>query len=366
MTKNRSYPPLFFFVIAALAVGAQDASSGPVRAAPPTVRTVTGHVTQKVAVPLYAVAPNRVVLVSVDGLHVALVDRMPNLQRMFKDGSGTMKAEVPYGSTTAISHAALFTGAQALVNGVDCEPDEPKCKAKFRYSQKQGYHSPGFRWKPLQVKDTLFTAVESAGFTPVAAVQKGKLVGFFRQDGNEKGIISTNDGRKVVATACDALKDDNVRLVVLHFKMIDDAGHRWRTGGGWLSSLQYKEASIIDGQLQQVRECIDRANAGEVNVSTVMIVTGDHGGTPGRSHGQDNDDNRFVPWVILGPGIRQGFQIAGRDDQMPIKGGHITPTILLIDTVPTILHLLGIPESSIGTLSFTAKQVKDILVQTSQ
>jgi hypothetical protein len=366
MSQNRAFTLLSFFIFAALAVGAKEAASQSVSSAPTPVSKTASVAAQQAAFPLHAEPLHRVVLVSVDGLHVALVKRMPNLKRMFKDGAGTMQAEVPYGSTTAISHAALFTGAQALVNGVDCEPDEPKCQKKFRYHKNQGYHSPGFRWTPLQVKDTLFSAVESLGYKAVAAVQKGKLVGMFRQDGNEKGIISTNDTRKVVATACAAVKDIDIRLVVLHFKMIDDVGHHWRTGGGWLSEPQYKEAEIIDGQLQQVRDCIDRANAGDAYVMTDLIVTGDHGGTPGYSHGQDNDDNRFVPWVAVGPGIKQGLKIVGRNDLTPIKGGVIKPTILLIDSVPTILHMLGISESAIPTLSITAKPVDGIYVQTSQ
>jgi hypothetical protein len=351
MSKNRVFPLLILIVLAVLAVGKSKAYSRPAKEVPARKVSKT---------PL-----TRVVLISVDGLHVDLVKAMPNLRLMFKEGSGTLKAQVPYGSTSAITHAALFTGAQALVNGVDCEPDEPKCKAKFHYSSNKGYHSPDFRWKPLQVKDTLFSTVEAMGYQAVAAVQKGKLVGMFRQDGDEKGIISTNDSAKVVSTACKAVKNDDVRLIVLHFKMIDDVGHHWKTGGGWLSKRQFDEAAIIDGQLMKVRECIDRANADD-GIPTVLIVTGDHGGTPGRSHGDNNDDNRYVPWVAVGPGIRRGHEIVGRDDQMPIKGGAIKPTILLIDTVPTILHLLGLSEASLPTLSITAKRIDGISIPTAQ
>lgn len=332
-------------------------------------RPATRKVAPHIAPPVPAVAPEapsppdrrRVVLLSVDGMSAALVDRMPNLARLFEQGAGTKKALVPPGATTAISHAALLTGADPRVSGVDCEPDEKACRAKFAYEH-NGYHGSIFRWTPLQVKDTLFTAVEHAGYRAVAAVQKGKIVGFFRPDGDETGILSTNDGKKIVETGCKALDDEKIRLVVLHLKMIDDAGHR----AGWLSERQFREAKIIDGQLQEIRDCIDRDNAAGHPVSTVLIVTADHGGRPGHGHGFNDDDDRLVPWVIVGPGIAKGVEIAERSGLSPIMNGGTHPSILLIDTVPTVLALLGIPETSIPTLSREARPIEDLLIHAAQ
>ncbi len=302
----------------------------------------------------------RVVLVSVDGLSSALVAKMPHLSKMFAEGAGTLKALVPLGATTATSHAVLFTGADPSDNGVMCEPNE--CQGST-YTLHDHVHGPNFRWRPLKVKDTLFTAVESAGYKAVAAVQKGKLVGLFRPNSDETGIVSTNDTQQVVSTGCAAVQDDTLRLAVLHLKMIDHAGHL----AGWLSDQQVAEAVTIDGQLQYVRDCIDRANVGNNAVSTVLIVTSDHGGKPGRhpngrlyEHGDNDDDNRLVPWIAVGPGIKKGHEIAGRSDLAPIRAGSITPAILLVDTVPTILRYLGVSESSIPTLSKHATSVDEI------
>lgn len=378
MSHSSTNPLPYVLTLAALAACVMVKSHPEVRHAPPPGANVTPPPAAQPNVAATSAVQRRVVLVSVDGMSAGLVhaqmtvekdhvktivDVMPHLERMFAEGAGTMKALVPQGHTTAISHAVLFTGAEPSVNGVVCEPDEGVCKG-YDMSLNKGYHSPTFRWTPLQVKDTLFTAVQAAGYTPVAAVQKGKLVGEFRQDGDETGIISVNDTRKVVETGCDAVKDDKIRLAVLHFKMIDDAGHH----DGWLSDRQYKEAAIIDDQLQEVRDCVDRANAAG-GVQTVLIVTADHGGTPSGGHcGRqfDNDDTWLVPWVAVGPGIKRGYEIVGRSDLKPARGGVIQPTILLIDTVPTILALLGIPETSIPTLSKDAHAVAEILSPTAQ
>ncbi len=310
------------------------------------------------------VESRRVIIVSVDGLSSDLARAMPHLMRMAADGASTLAALVPAGHTTAISHAALFTGADPSVNGVVCEPDEGVCKG-FPMPRRSGFHSPTFRWTPLKVHETLFTAVEGAGFRALAAVQKGKLVGLLRPNGDETGIISVNDAEEVVRTGCDAVTDGRTRLEVLHFKMIDDAGHR----RGWLSKSQYRQAGIVDAQLQRIRDCIDAANRVLGAVQTVLIVTSDHGGTPGGGHcgrAFDNDETWLVPWIAVGPGIKRGYAIAPRSGLKPARGGRATPAMLLIDTAPTVLRLLGIPETSIKTLSKDAVPIEGILSPAAQ
>jgi len=276
--------------------------------------------------PSKADGPARVILVTVDGWHVRLTDRMPVWKEMAAAGAWTFDAEVPKGATTAISHAALYTGADPNVNGVMREP------AKADLSNGDPHvHGVKYRWKPLKVSSTLFTAVEAAGYKAVAVVQKGKLVGMLRPDGDETGIRAHGD-KVLLQTACDAVKDDAARLVILHFKMTDDAGHRH----GWLSEEQYVEAEKIGTHLETIRKCIADAEAAG-GVPTTLIVTSDHGGTPGKSHGDDTPDNRLVPWVAVGPGIKPGHVIQAK--------------IRLVDTAPTILRILGIPTSSIPTLS---------------
>lgn len=275
-----------------------------------------------------AAGPNRVILVTLDGWHVRLTDRMPVWKELEAAGATTLTAEVPRGATTVISHAALYTGADPDVNGVNREPRKGEMSTKT-------VHGIAGRWlqPPLKVKHTLFTAVEAAGYKATAAVQKGKLLAFFRPDASEAGIMSSGNDGRIIRTACGALDDADMRLVVLHIALPDYAGHKH----GWLTERQYEAAEKVDGYLRDLRACIaDAERAG--GIPTTLIVTTDHGGTPGTiGHGKNDADNRLVPLAIVGPGVKPGHRIAGKPR--------------LVDVSATVLHILGIPPSSIPTLS---------------
>jgi len=278
-----------------------------------------------------AAGPRRVILVTVDGWHVRLTDRMPVWKELEAEGATTLSAQVPKGATTVISHAALYTGADPDVNGVNREPRKDEMSTET-------VHGIAGRWKnpPLKVEHTLFTAVEGAGYKAVAAVQKGKLLAFFRPDASEAGIMSSGNDARIVRTACAALDDAETRLVVLHIAAPDYAGHKY----GWLTERQYEAAEKVDGYLRDLRACIKDAERSG-SVPTTLIVTTDHGGTPYTTgHGRDDADNRSVPLAIVGPGIEPGHRIAGRPR--------------LVDVTATVLRILGIPPSSIPTLSGAA------------
>lgn len=314
------------------------APTGEKRAAP--VQSVRApHAPDRVRAPAEAQAPvpaaqapavadgrgGRVILVTVDGWHAKLTERMPVWEEMSAAGTWTLAAIVPLGTTTAISHAALYTGAEPKVNGVTGEP--PKGG-----EGDPNVHGTGYRWRPLKVRETLLTAARKHGYQAVAAVQKGKLVGLLHPDGSEAGIQVSGD-KLLVKVACDAVRDAANRLVILHFKMTDDAGHRH----GWLSEQQYAEAAKIDAHLRAIRACIDDAHR-HGGLPTTLIVTSDHGGNPGTTnHGGNTDGSRQVPWVAVGPGIAAGHEI---------RTG-----VRLLDTAPTVLRLLGIPASAMPRLA---------------
>ena len=57
------------------------------------------------------------------------------------------------------------------------------------------------------------------------------------------------------------------------------------------------------------------------------IVHSDHGGRGG-GHGTDLDDDMLIPWMAVGPNIKNGYTIRSQ--------------ISLLDTAPTIAAILGI------------------------
>ena len=57
------------------------------------------------------------------------------------------------------------------------------------------------------------------------------------------------------------------------------------------------------------------------------LVLADHGGHD-KNHGTKAGEDMTIPWIIAGSGIRQGHRIAG--------------DVSIMDTAPTLLHLLGL------------------------
>lgn len=319
VTERRSEKP---------AAAPAQAKKGLVVPKPPTAGETKG--------PAEAEAPvqGRVVLITVDGWHVRLTDRMPVWKELSAEGAWSLAAQVPKGATTVISHAALYTGADPAVNGVEHELENVRGD--------EHVHGTKFRWKPLKVTDTLVSAVETAGYRTVAVVQKGKLVGLLRQSGDGTDISVRGDAG-LIKTVCEAVKSDANRLVIAHIGSPDGAGH----DHGWLSDEQYATAVKVSAQMQTIRKCIaDAASAG--GIPTTLVVTSDHGGTTVDAcmakrnkarcgHGANDDSNRLVPLAIVGPGIKAGHQISGKPR--------------LVDVSATVLRILGLPPSSISTLS---------------
>jgi arylsulfatase A-like enzyme len=65
-------------------------------------------------------------------------------------------------------------------------------------------------------------------------------------------------------------------------------------------------------------------------MDTAVVVQADHGGH-GRNHGTDAPEDMTIPWLAAGPSIRAGHVI-----QTPVS---------LLDTAPTIAHMLGLKAS---------------------
>ncbi len=97
--------------------------------------------------------------------------------------------------------------------------------------------------------------------------------------------------------------------------MVDTAGHVY----GWMS----------DGYLQQVADT-DRLVGQLLDAvlpDSTVIIHADHGGHD-RNHGTDAPEDMTIPWMIGGAGVRAGYQIER--------------AVSLLDTAPTIAHILGI------------------------
>jgi arylsulfatase A-like enzyme len=87
---------------------------------------------------------------------------------------------------------------------------------------------------------------------------------------------------------------------------------------------------MSEGYLQQV-ERVDTAFGvllEGITADTTLLVHSDHGGHE-RTHGTDSPEDMTIPWLIMGPGIKQGHEIE--------------TAVSLLDTAPTLAHIMDVP-----------------------
>ena len=108
---------------------------------------------------------------------------------------------------------------------------------------------------------------------------------------------------------------DRPDLAFVYFGTLDAAGHRY----GFMSDGYLAQLRRVDGALGALL----RALPGDATV----LLTSDHGGHD-RIHGTDAPEDMTVPWVIAGPGVRRGYEIAAQ--------------VSLLDIAPTLARVLGI------------------------
>lgn len=254
----------------------------------------------------------RVVLVVVDGLRADLAATLPAWQGLAADGAWTLKARAERPPVTVVSHAAIFTGVGPERNGV----------ASFE---------PGgdlSAWRPLKARDTVFTAAGGAGMGTLAVIRKTKLRGLLPEEAVDEVVFAKSDAEAVEAACARLLGDGAPRLLYVHLADVDAAGH----SKGWMSKAQKAAAGRVSDRLEEIRDCASRAEAAWKEPVS-LLVTSDHGGH-GRGHGKDVDSDRFVPWVLVGPGAPAGLELP--------------KSVRLIDTAAVILALLRLPDGIPG------------------
>jgi predicted AlkP superfamily pyrophosphatase or phosphodiesterase len=108
----------------------------------------------------------------------------------------------------------------------------------------------------------------------------------------------------------------NFDFAFVYLGVIDTAGHYY----GWMSEGYLHQIEVTDALVGMVLDAVPS--------EATVIIHADHGGHD-RNHGTDMPEDMVIPWMIGGAGVRRGHVIQQ----------HVT----LLDTAPTIAHVLGIP-----------------------
>lgn len=127
----------------------------------------------------------------------------------------------------------------------------------------------------------------------------------------------TRNGDLVIAQiAAQTIAADRPDFAFVYLGTVDVAGHEH----GWMSDAYLRQVELVDGGVGMVLDAL--------TPDDTVLLQSDHGGHD-RTHGTDLLDDLLIPWMIAGPGIRRGYELADE--------------VSLLDTAPTIARVMQVP-----------------------
>ena len=266
------------------------------------------------------VTVKHVVLVGADGFGARWMpwEKMPNISKLRKDGLYAV-ARNSYPTSSGINWATVMFGTVVEVHGYRrWNSTCPDVAAPEIVLTDKGIPSCVFHELKKQEPSAYTVSLynwDGIGF--VHATNEVDYVRYFSQDSKE----ALDD--KVISEGLKQFEAHRPRLSFLYQHLPDCNGHKY----GWGTS-EYTNACIhVDANVGQLVEGLKKIGAWE---DTVIVLVADHGGL-GKKHGMDNVGCFDVPFLVAGPAI---------------KGMRLREPVLLADTAPTIMDLLGckVPE----------------------
>jgi predicted AlkP superfamily pyrophosphatase or phosphodiesterase len=244
-----------------------------------------------------AASPRRsfqVVIISIDGLRPDALSEAatPNIMRLARRGSYTLRAETVTPSETTPGHASMLSGYTPKVHKITWD-----------------------EWKPEKgniTVPTLLSTAKACAFQTVMVVGKNKLQHVAPQGGIFVFAPRGDDDVINEAVVRALLPFD---ILFVHLPNVDLVGH----SKGWMSSEYMTQLSYTDQSLGRLLSAIP-ANA-------TIILSADHGGSA-FDHGTERSQNMTIPWMISGPGIAVGKAL--------------TTHVKTMDTAVTAASILGL------------------------
>ena len=267
------------------------------------------------AIPSSAQAPRApqlryALIVSVDGLRpdVLLRADAPTLRGLMQRGMYSMWARTTDVAVTLPSHTSMLTGEPPERHGVTWN----------------GSKLPPGRTGPLV--PTLFTLAHRHGLTTALVAGKQKFGALRDPVTVDWSFVPGGDAEddEVADRAVEIIRGHSPNVLFVHLAGVDVAGHTH----GWGTEKQLRAVAVADRSIERVLKALSERGTLD---STVIVVSSDHGGS-GKSHGPGDERSRYIPWIVVGPGLPANLDL----DQ------DATIHVRTEDTFATVCAMLGI------------------------
>lgn len=235
----------------------------------------------------------------------------PMLDELMKTGAWSLNAKAVLPTSSSPNWASMIMGAPPKLHGIKSNSWEPKkIKNKRFCAGPKGQIWPTiFKVIRDQIPEANTTCFHDwGGF--------GRLI--------EPGVLTklknTKGPAKTISSAIGYFEENQPLFTFIHLDHVDHAGHKHGHG----TQKYYKAVEEADRFISQLVSAM--AESGKME-ETIILITADHGGK-GKGHGGKSPEEVNIPWIISGPGIKEGFQIENWIDTY--------------DTAPTLAYLLGL------------------------
>lgn len=243
-----------------------------------------------------------VVLLSIDGFRPdAISARTPTLLRLKQEATWADQAFTIARSLTLPSHAAMVSGVDVDLHGVDFNAYRP------------GFGTIRF--------PSVMQVAQRAGLQVGMFVAKYKLIHLIDPGSIEAFRVGGIRCERVADQATEFIAQAQAGFAFVHFSETDAAGHRY----GWMTGRYLQAAARADRCAGLILDAVARRDDPE---RTLLIITSDHGGN-GKHHLGANRDCRQIPWIGNSARLAPAQSIARE--------------ISTMDTAATVLAALGLP-----------------------
>jgi predicted AlkP superfamily pyrophosphatase or phosphodiesterase len=238
----------------------------------------------------------KLVIVSIDGLRPdgLLAVNPPNMSALARRGSYTWQARTITPSNTLPSHISMLTGYLPARHGITWDEYEPA--------------------KGTSRVPTIFLFARRAGLKTALVAGKEKFNTLRDTQEIDVFVGGTRPDLDIVDQAVAQLYA-GADLLFIHLPDVDLAGH----ATSWMSTAYKDKVMKADELLGRIMSVLPD--------TATLILTADHGGHAA-GHGTTESLDMTIPWLIVGPRIRQAYAL--------------TAPVSTMDTAATALHILGL------------------------
>ncbi|WP_373232058.1 alkaline phosphatase family protein [Cohnella sp.] len=265
-----------------------------------------GSLTNNAVVPEKAIN-DKVIVIVIDGMRKERFEEAnaPFLKKLRAEGTEYAQMETVYPARTVVCFSSMFTGT---------------------YPREHGIRS-NMVWK-LGIKvESIFDSLRKVGKT-------GRLLGIAHlidsmgDDVESVTAVMHNDAadRNIIERAKLIMAEQNPDLLVAQLIGVDQTGH----SRGVLYDEYLQKIAEADRLIQDFVGWLESRG---MMKNTTLVICADHGQADGiGGHGHLDEGERFVPFFMHGPTIKQGHRIDEKHS--------------LISMAPTLSYLLGAPYPS--------------------